>query len=83
MKTPKRQATVTGAAIADTVRASISFPQELYETLKALAKHKKVSLAWIVRDAAEMYRRPALALNHFAQRLELGIASSADLLGRG
>jgi predicted DNA-binding protein len=37
------------------VRASISFPPELYETLEMLAKQKKVSLAWVVRDAAEKY----------------------------
>jgi metal-responsive CopG/Arc/MetJ family transcriptional regulator len=37
------------------VRASISFPSGLYESLEALAKRKKVSLAWVVRDAAELY----------------------------
>jgi len=37
------------------VRASISFPSGLYETLGKLAKQKKVSLAWVVRDAAEKY----------------------------
>lgn len=37
------------------VRASISFPPEVYETLEKLAKQKKVSLAWVVRDAAEKY----------------------------
>lgn len=37
------------------VRASISFPPHLYETLEMIAKEKKVSLAWVVRDAAEMY----------------------------
>lgn len=37
------------------VRASISFPADLYEKLEALAKRKKVSLAWIVRDATEKY----------------------------
>jgi metal-responsive CopG/Arc/MetJ family transcriptional regulator len=37
------------------VRASISFPPSLYETLEELAKQKKVSLAWVVRDAAEKY----------------------------
>jgi predicted DNA-binding protein len=36
-------------------RASISFPTEIYEQLERLAKEKKVSLAWIVRDAAEKY----------------------------
>ncbi|MGI8744410.1 MAG: CopG family transcriptional regulator [Bryobacteraceae bacterium] len=40
---------------ADTVRASISFPAELYGTLEIIAKEKKVSLAWVVRDAAEKY----------------------------
>lgn len=37
------------------VRASISFPSDLYEALQEVAKQKKVSLAWIVRDAAENY----------------------------
>jgi len=37
------------------VRASISFPPALYETLEQVAKQKKVSLAWVVRDAAERY----------------------------
>jgi metal-responsive CopG/Arc/MetJ family transcriptional regulator len=37
------------------VRASISFPPALYETLEDLARQKKVSLAWVVRDAAEKY----------------------------
>ncbi len=37
------------------VRASISFPPDLYETLEVIAKQKKVSLAWVVRDAAEKY----------------------------
>ena len=37
------------------VRASISFPPEVYETLETIAKEKKVSLAWVVREAAEYY----------------------------
>jgi predicted DNA-binding protein len=37
------------------VRASISFPPEVYETLEIIAKEKKVSLAWVVREAAEKY----------------------------
>jgi metal-responsive CopG/Arc/MetJ family transcriptional regulator len=37
------------------VRASISFPPDLYEGLEERAKRKKVSLAWVVRDAAETY----------------------------
>jgi hypothetical protein len=39
----------------ETIRASISFPADLYAALEADAKRKKVSLAWIVRDAAEQY----------------------------
>lgn len=37
------------------IRASISFPPDVYETLEVIAKEKKVSLAWVVRDAAEKY----------------------------
>lgn len=36
-------------------RASVSFPPELYKTLEELAKKKKVSIAWVIRDAAEQY----------------------------
>ena len=37
------------------IRATISFPTELYQTLEGIAKQKKVSLAWVVREAAEQY----------------------------
>jgi metal-responsive CopG/Arc/MetJ family transcriptional regulator len=37
------------------VRASISFPPEIYRTLEEIAEKKKVSLAWVVREAAENY----------------------------
>ena len=40
---------------AAAVRASISFPPDIYETLESIAKEKKVSLAWVVREAAEQY----------------------------
>jgi metal-responsive CopG/Arc/MetJ family transcriptional regulator len=33
----------------------VSFPAELYRSLEEIAKEKKVSLAWVVRDAAEKY----------------------------
>ena len=36
-------------------RASVTFPPELYSTLEDLARRKKVSLAWVVREAAEKY----------------------------
>ena len=37
------------------LRASVGFPPELYRTLENVARQKKVSLAWVVRDAAEKY----------------------------
>lgn len=40
---------------APLVRASISFPPDLYESLEGIASQKKVSLAWVVRDASEKY----------------------------
>jgi len=43
------------AQSAAAVRASISFPPDVYETLEVIAKEKKVSLAWVVREAAERY----------------------------
>ncbi len=33
--------------------ASITFPPDLYRTLEDLAKKKKVSVAWVVREATE------------------------------
>lgn len=36
-------------------RASVSFPSDLYQTLEKIAEQKKVSLAWVVREAAEKY----------------------------
>ena len=38
-----------------TVRATISFPAEIYQTLEGIAREKKVSLAWVVREASEQY----------------------------
>lgn len=39
----------------ETVRASISFDSEDYEQLEQLAAEKKVSLAWVVREAVSLY----------------------------
>jgi metal-responsive CopG/Arc/MetJ family transcriptional regulator len=52
-KLPKGKGLKTRKEMA--VRASISFPFDLYETLEEIAKQKKVSLAWVIRDAAEIY----------------------------
>lgn len=49
---PKKEEPVESAAA---VRASISFPPSMYETLEKIARQKKVSLAWVVREATELY----------------------------
>lgn len=36
-------------------RASASLPPEIYSTLQDIAKQKRVSVAWVIRDAAERY----------------------------
>ncbi len=36
-------------------RASTSLPPEVYTTLQDIAKQKKVSVAWVIREAAEKY----------------------------
>jgi metal-responsive CopG/Arc/MetJ family transcriptional regulator len=51
-------------AAKSTPRLSVSFPADLKKTLEQIAKEQKVSLSWIVRDAAEKYvsdRWPLLA----------------------
>jgi metal-responsive CopG/Arc/MetJ family transcriptional regulator len=40
---------------AASVRASISFPADVYKSLEDIANQKKVSLGWVVREAAENY----------------------------
>ena len=37
------------------VRVTISFPPDMYGTLEQIARDKKVSLAWVVREAVETY----------------------------
>lgn len=37
------------------VRVTITFPPDMYGTLAQIAEDKKVSLAWVVREAAEQY----------------------------
>jgi len=49
---PRETKTVKATAAP---RASITFPPDIYHTLEQIAKQKKVSVAWVVRDAAEKY----------------------------
>jgi metal-responsive CopG/Arc/MetJ family transcriptional regulator len=39
----------------DVTRASVSFPAGIYAELERIAATKKVSVAWVVREAAERY----------------------------
>ncbi len=50
-----RRVTKPRIRTADTTRASVSFPSDVYEELERIAESKKVSLAWVVREAAEKY----------------------------
>lgn len=40
---------------ADTTRASVSFPSDVYAEMERIAASKRVSVAWVVREAAERY----------------------------
>lgn len=44
-----------GGRVPPVVRASVSLPQELHVELERIARDKKVSLAWVIRAAAEKY----------------------------
>ena len=44
-----------GGEGAEGLGASVSFPAEIHRSLEEIAKQKKVSVAWVVRDAAEKY----------------------------
>ncbi len=55
MRAAKAKNKITSNDETPSVRASISFPHELYETLEEIARQKKVSLAWVVRDATTQY----------------------------
>jgi predicted transcriptional regulator len=37
------------------MRASVSLSPDIYKTLQAIANQKKVSTAWVLREAAERY----------------------------
>jgi metal-responsive CopG/Arc/MetJ family transcriptional regulator len=53
MKGRKRRA--KKSTESSSIRASISFPTDVYNSLDEIAKQKKVSLAWVVREAVEKY----------------------------
>jgi metal-responsive CopG/Arc/MetJ family transcriptional regulator len=67
MRQKERAAHIGKPGDTPSVRATISFPTELYKALEDIAAQKKVSLAWVVRDATERYiadKWPLLASPH-------------------
>ena len=48
-------ASVKPASKPRATRASASLPPEIYSALQDIAKQKKVSVAWVIRDATEKY----------------------------
>ena len=41
----------------DIRRLSVSFSHKIYDSLEEIAASKKVSIAWVVRDAVEIYTK--------------------------
>lgn len=54
MRSPPRKP-VHKESFSAVTRASVTFPTALYQALEEIARLKKVSVAWVVRDAAERY----------------------------
>ena len=44
------------------LRLSVTLPSETYSSLERIARKKKVSIAWVVRDATEKYVSDELPL---------------------
>lgn len=55
MAAQKRKAGRPHSGKPRAVRASVSLPPDVYRTIEALAKQKRVSTSWVLRDAAEKY----------------------------
>lgn len=58
MKTGKK----TTKATQEATRASVTFPADTYVELERIAEEKKVSVAWVVRDAVDKYLEAAYPL---------------------
>jgi metal-responsive CopG/Arc/MetJ family transcriptional regulator len=43
-------------------RVSVTFPAEHYAALERIAKEKRVSTAWVVREAVQKYLEPEATL---------------------
>lgn len=50
-----KRKSVTPATSAKAPRQSVTFPPETYAELERLSKEKRVSIAWVVREATVKY----------------------------
>jgi predicted transcriptional regulator len=57
---------VRNARARTSCRTSVTLPAELHRELGQIAKEKKVSTAWVIRDAVEQYVKDKWPL--FAQK---------------
>lgn len=55
MEQAKEIEDLQGQQKAQAIRASVSFPPEVYRVLEDIAQQKKVSMAWVVREAVDKY----------------------------
>lgn len=46
---------IKGSGRRKSARLTITFPREQYDLLERIARDKKVSVAWVTRDAVEKY----------------------------
>lgn len=56
------------------VRLSISLPEEYHKAINVIAEAKRVSLAWVVRDAIDIYlerESPLFGVEGFVAEAEL------------
>jgi predicted DNA-binding protein len=54
-KAKSEQAQQANAKTGPSPRTSVTFPPEVYSSLETIANRKKVSIAWVIREAAEQY----------------------------
>jgi len=52
---PKQSSDRPAESKASGTRITVTIPPEDYATVRRLAKEKKVSASWIIRDAVEKY----------------------------
>jgi metal-responsive CopG/Arc/MetJ family transcriptional regulator len=52
---PKKEIVARKPNSEPSMRTSVTLPSQVYSSLEIIAKQKKVSVAWVIRDATEKY----------------------------